>query len=74
MNIHTSYKSFKDFVEKHGITETQVNDCFGENYFKTNPFYSNARCINRLSKYLNMGIYVKVVYPTNSTVKFKIIS
>jgi hypothetical protein len=67
-----SYKSFKHFVEVHNISQETITKCFGKDYFAKNPMFDNCRVINRLSRKLELGITVRTVYPTNSTVAFQI--
>jgi hypothetical protein len=70
---HTSYESFTDFVKKHKINNATIDLCFGTGYFKKNPHFNTSLVINRLSKYLGMTVKVKTVYPTNSSVEFKVV-
>jgi hypothetical protein len=65
------YNSFLHFVEKHNIQQETIDKCFGAGYFGKYVMYDNCKAINKLAKYLNMGITVKTVYPTWNTVAFK---
>jgi hypothetical protein len=65
------YISFLHFIQTHNIQQETLTKCFGKDYFIKNPMYDNCRAINKLAKYLNMGLSVKTVYPTSSTVAFK---
>ena len=71
MNL-SQYDSFLHFVEVHGVTKTQIEECFGKDYFTKNPMYDNCRVINRLAKHLDMEMRVKTIYLTDSSVAFKI--
>ena len=60
-----NYKSLADFIKVHKISSETIDDCFGVNYFKKNPYFQNDRAINRLVKYCDwLGLNkVKTVYP-----------
>jgi len=73
-NAAKHYAGFVEFCKYHNITQDHINACFGVDYFKKHPMYHNDKAINRISKWLFMGIEVKTVYPTNTTVRFDVIS
>jgi hypothetical protein len=64
-----SYESFLDFIKVHKIQKSDIDKCFGFEYFNKNPMYDNCRCINRIAKCMGINIKVKTKYTTN-TVKF----
>jgi hypothetical protein len=68
------YNSFLDFIKKHNIQQETIDKCFGKGYFGKYVMYDNCKAINKLAKYLNLGITVKTVHPTWNTVAFKTIN
>jgi len=66
------YNSFEHFVEVHNVSEIQISQCFGPNYFTQNAHYDNCKVINKLAKYLGMNIKVQTIYPGFDSVAFKV--
>lgn len=73
MTLKETYKSFLHFVKHHKIEQSVINKCFGKDYFKKNPMYSNDKAITRLLKHLGIDAKAVTKHPTHDTVCFEIV-
>lgn len=72
IKVLPAYKGLEHFCDHHKVSGSDFVACFGKDFYTRNPMFSNDKAINKLAKHLGMGIKVKTVFPTNSSVEFKV--